>query len=109
KLGSAITLAYGEQGQYSRVEESPNVVVKVPSAILVKFVDVTAQAGLNPKSATAVEKDFATFLGPGACFLDYDGDGKLDILLPDNGPKGGLVLHHNLGGGKFEDSTEKAG
>ncbi len=41
KLGAAMSLAYGEQGQYSRVEESPNVTEKVPAQIPVKFVDVT--------------------------------------------------------------------
>ena len=45
----------------------------------------------------------------GACFLDYDGDGKPDIFLPDNGPQGGMALYHNLGNGKFEDVTKKAG
>ena len=36
-------------------------------------------------------------MGPGACFLDYDGDGKIDIFFPDNGPQGGMALYHNLG------------
>ena len=47
--------------------------------------------------------------GPGACFLDYDNDGKIDIFLADNGAQGGMSLYHNLGNGKFEDVTEKAG
>jgi hypothetical protein len=47
--------------------------------------------------------------GPGACFLDYDGDGKPDIFLSNNGPQGGMALYHNLGNGKFEDVSKKAG
>ena len=49
------------------------------------------------------------FLGPGACFLDYDGDGRPDIFLASGGSEGGIALYHNLGGGKFEDVTSKAG
>jgi Flp pilus assembly protein TadD len=109
KLGTAISLAYGEQGKYSLVEESPASVEKVPPAIPVKFVDVTESAGLRTKASTATGNDLASYLGPGACFLDYDGDGKIDIFLPDNGADGGMSLYHNLGNGKFEDVTKKAG
>jgi Flp pilus assembly protein TadD len=109
KLGAAISLAYGEQGQYSRVEESPAAVEQVPPAIPVKFVDVTQESGLITRAASSSDKDPASYLGPGACFLDYDGDGRPDIFLPDNGSEGGMSLFHNLGNGKFEDVTKKAG
>ncbi|MGA9041839.1 MAG: FG-GAP-like repeat-containing protein [Terriglobales bacterium] len=108
KLGAAISLAYGEQGQYSRVEESPTAVEKVPLAIPVKFVDVTEAAGLTPKVG-ASDKDWLSYIGPGACFLDYDGDGKVDIFLPDNGAEGGMSLYHSFGNGRFEDVTRRAG
>ncbi|PYX43731.1 MAG: hypothetical protein DMG79_21805, partial [Acidobacteria bacterium] len=75
--------------------------------IKVQFVDVTKEAGITGQSASATG-DLASFAGPGACFLDYDGDGKIDIFLPDNGPHGGMALYHNLGG-KFEDLTRNAG
>ena len=45
KLGAPISLAYGEQGQYSRAEESPSAVLKVPAQIKVRFVDVTERGG----------------------------------------------------------------
>jgi tetratricopeptide (TPR) repeat protein len=109
KLGSPISLAYGEQGKYSLAEESPEVVQKVPPQIPVRFVDVTGSAGLQTKSSYAISKDLASYLGPGACFLDYDNDGRPDIFLPDNGKDGGMSLYHNLGNGKFEDVTKKAG
>jgi len=41
KLGSPISLAYGEQGRYSLAEESPLALQKVPEQIKVRFVDVT--------------------------------------------------------------------
>jgi tetratricopeptide (TPR) repeat protein len=109
KLGATMSLAYGEQGQYSRAEESPAAPEKVPAAIPVRFVDVTQQAGIVSKPVAATTKDLTSFLGPGACFLDYDGDGKIDLVVADNGPQGGLALYHNLSGGKFEDVTKTAG
>jgi tetratricopeptide (TPR) repeat protein len=109
KLGSPISLAYGEQGKYSLAEESPDMVQKVPPQIPVQFVDVTQQAGLLTKASVASTKDLASYLGPGACFLDYDNDGRIDIFLPDNGQEGGMSFYHNLGNGKFEEVTKKAG
>jgi len=109
KIGAPMSLAYGEQGQYSRAVESPSAVLKAPAPIKVRFVDMTKEAGLATKSSDIGTKDLANFLGPGACFLDYDGDGKIDIFLPDNGSEGGISLYHNLGNGKFEEVTRKAG
>jgi len=109
KLGSPIGLAYGDQGKYSLVEESPAVTLKVPPQIPVKFVDVTLKAGLGTKVAPAIRNDAASSLGPGACFLDYDNDGKIDVFLPDSGTQGGMSLYHNVGNGRFEDVTTQAG
>ncbi|MFZ0773970.1 MAG: FG-GAP-like repeat-containing protein [Candidatus Sulfotelmatobacter sp.] len=109
KIGAPMSLAYGEQGQYSRAVESPSAVLKAPPQIKVRFVDVTKEAGLVSQPLLSPSKDVSAYLGPGACFLDYDNDGKIDIFLPDNGSHGGLSLYHNLGNGKFEDVTKKAG
>src|SRR5579862_3955671 len=111
KIGAPMSLAYGEQGQYSRAVESAQAVLKAPAPIKVRFVDVTKEAGLAYGSGDVVAhmlRNPATPDGPGACFLDYDGDGKIDLFLPDNGPEGGMTLYHNLGN-KFEDVTKKAG
>ena len=84
------------------------------------FKDVSSTSGLNRFANTIAAMAF-----------DYDNDGRLDVLfgnyfkpmnlldLPDphvlpndldnaiNG--GGVTLWHNLGNGKFEDVTDKAG
>jgi cytochrome c-type biogenesis protein CcmH/NrfG len=116
KLGAPMSLAYGEQGQYSRAVESPSAVFKAPAQIKVQFVDVTVEAGISgvaPKAHSSGKgrypKDWIESVGPGACFLDYDGDGRPDLFVADGGPEGGLGLYHNLGNGKFEDVTKKAG
>jgi len=107
KLGSPMSLSYGEQGQYSRAEESPAIVEKALPQIKVQFVDKTKDTGIFTKAAASDEK--APFSGSGACFLDYDGDGKIDLLVAAGGPQGGLGLYHNLGNARFEDVTKKAG
>src|SRR6184192_3485531 len=109
KLGSPIGLAYGDQGKYSLVEESPAVTQRVLPQIPVKFVDVTLKAGLGTKVAPPIRNDAASSLGSGACFLDYDNDGKIDVFLPDSGTQGGMSLYHNVGNGRFEDVTKQAG
>jgi tetratricopeptide (TPR) repeat protein len=110
KIGAPMSLAYGEQGQYSRAVESPSAALKAPAQIKVKFVDVTKEAGLPSMPTTLVYNGPPFPLdSPGACFLDYDSDGNIDILLPNNGARGGTGLYHNLGNGKFEETTEKLG
>jgi tetratricopeptide (TPR) repeat protein len=112
KIGAPMSLAYGEQGLYSRAVESASAVLKAPAPIKVQFVDVTAAAGITGKPwPWEIGKFYpqAILLIPGACFLDYDGDGLVDVFLARNGPEGGLALFRNLGNGKFEDATKKAG
>src|ERR1700689_5863722 len=110
KIGAPMSLAYGAQGQYSRAVESPQAVLKPPPPIKVRFVDVTKEAGIVSRPRPAVNFDIKDpRLAPGACFLDYDSDGKPDLFIADNGRQGGLSLYHNLGGGKFEEVTKQAG
>jgi hypothetical protein len=88
-----------------------------------KFKDVTAGSGLNNAS-----------FGTSAAWLDYDKDGKLDLFVanyvqwnekndiwcsldgttksyctPESYKGTSSKLFHNLGGGKFEDVSKKAG
>src|SRR5205814_2944591 len=82
KIGAPMSLAYGEQGQYSRAVESPSAVLKAPAPIKVQFMDVTKDAGIE---ISALSPGSGRGLGPGTCFLDYDGDGLPDLFLPDAG------------------------
>jgi tetratricopeptide (TPR) repeat protein len=114
KLGAAMSLAYGEQGKYSLCEESQAASAKVPPQIPVKFVDATKEAGIagtRSVAKTSVEKTkgYLVSMAPGACFFDYDNDGRIDLLLVDNGSEGGITLLHNIGNGKFKDVTADAG
>ncbi len=109
KYGAPISLTYGEQGKYSRAEDSPLAVEEVPPQIPVRFVDVTKEAGIVARPGAETAGSAAKYFAPGACFLDYDNDGNIDLFLPDNGTQGSMSLYHNLGNGKFEDVTKKAG
>src|ERR1700675_256200 len=87
KLGAPISLAYGEQGKYSRAEESPQAMEKVPAQIPVQFVDVTQSAGLVTMASPSSSVNPNSVSDSGACFLDYDNDGQIDLLLTDSGPQ----------------------
>ena len=61
KIGAPMSLAYGEQGQYSRAVESPSAVLKAPAQIKVRFVDVTKEAGIVSTPKPEVYVDQALF------------------------------------------------
>lgn len=111
KLGSAITLAYGEQGQYSRAEESPQAVAKAPEAIPVKFVwDEKAGLGSMPTKEVELHYSVAGRLRfeSAACVLDFDGDGKMDVYFGGDTGDFKAGLYRNTGG-RFVDVTKRAG
>src|SRR6202048_4932905 len=68
-----------------------------PPAINVKYTEQ------RPGATTSV--------GPstGACFIDYDNDGKPDLFLVSASADGVSKLLRNSGSGSFEDVTEKVG
>jgi hypothetical protein len=83
------------------------------------FTDVTSQAGIQWRhfSGESEEKYLIEAMGGGAAFLDFDKDGLEDLFFLTGGetPKSKSAtpprnaLYRNLGGGKFEDVTEKSG
>jgi tetratricopeptide (TPR) repeat protein len=113
KLGTPMSLTYGDQGKYSLAEQVPPGLEPVPPPSAVHFVDVTAASGLPTHAAhpdASLNQDPAERdLGSGACVLDYDGDGRPDILLANADGSGHPGLYHNLGDGRFEDVTQSSG
>ena len=82
------------------------------------LTDVTASAGIDFRhnSGAFGAKYLPETMGPGCAFLDYDGDGWLDILLVNGMDWQGhgrqrstMRLYRNNRDGTFTDVTERAG
>ena len=90
-----------------------------PAARGIQFVDVAVESGITFKHDNAASKDkyLIETMGSGAAWLDYDGDGYLDVYLVNSAatkaytPSKPLrsALYHNNGDGTFTDVTERAG
>ncbi|HKS96638.1 MAG TPA: CRTAC1 family protein, partial [Terriglobia bacterium] len=84
----------------------------------VHFVDVTRQSGIHFVHNTGAfgKKYLPETMGAGCAFIDYDNDGRPDILLVDGKDFPGharkhttLKLYHNNGDGTFTDVTARSG
>ncbi len=83
----------------------------------VTFLDVTDQAGVgfHYTHGGTGRKHFIETMGPGCAFLDYDGDGRLDIYavnghaLDGSEPIEANELYRNLGDGTFREVGREAG
>ena len=109
KLGVPMSLAYGDQGQLSLVLQDLNALQPSATPVRVRFADVTRSAGLASAAPAQNPETGTNQTGSGACFLDFDNDGRPDLFVADHGPQGGMALYHNTGHGKFEEVTQKAG
>src|SRR5207302_1469940 len=82
-----------------------------------QFINVAAQAGLTFKheNGASPEKHLFETFGSGVAFIDYDNDGLPDLFFANGAdlahgkPSPGNALYRNLGKGRFEDVTAKAG
>jgi hypothetical protein len=85
----------------------------------IQFVDVTSAAGIswNLKALAPGAEYLIETMGGGGGFIDYNGDGRLDIYLvcysqtpqPAGAAKLRDVLYRNNGDGTFTDVTDSAG
>jgi enediyne biosynthesis protein E4 len=81
------------------------------------FRDITRASGIDFHISSDMQrlKMIPTMIG-GCAFGDYDGDGLPDLYVTNSVAHWGKPnekscgrLYHNLGGGRFEDATAKAG
>jgi cytochrome c-type biogenesis protein CcmH/NrfG len=104
-LGTPFGAGYGDQGRFSLAELPVSGIADVPAAIPVRFAPepepfVSKSSGGKPAAIGS---------STGACFFDFDGDGKPDLFLVSGAPDGTSRLLRNLGDGRFEDVTQQAG
>ena len=104
-LGTPFGAGYGDQGKFSTAELPLSTVADVPAEIPLHFAAETSPFVSNSKGGNSVAIGAST----GACFFDFDGDGKPDLFLVSGTADGASHLLRNLGNGKFEDVTHAAG
>ena len=85
----------------------------------VPFSDRTRALGIDfrHQRGASAQKHLVETMGSGCALLDYDGDGRLDVLLinggrtPDSTPfvPRAHALYRNRGGGRLEEVTREAG
>jgi len=89
-----------------------------PAAPELLFRDITREAGITFQHHAAPEKRFIVeSMSGGVALFDYDNDGLPDIYFvdsltvdtADNPNAARSALYHNLGNGRFQDVTDKAG
>ncbi|MET0556950.1 MAG: CRTAC1 family protein, partial [Vicinamibacteria bacterium] len=88
------------------------------SAQGITFTDVTRAAGIDFKHTSGAfgKKYLPETMGAGVAFLDYDGDGRQDLLFANGkgwpgqtGPRATPALYRNQGNGTFQDVTKALG
>jgi Flp pilus assembly protein TadD len=103
-LGTPFGAGYGDQGRLSLAELPRSGALNPAPAIPVRFAPQPIETFVQEVSAQPLP-------GPstGACFFDYDGDGKPDLFLVSGVANGSSRLLRNLGNGRFADVTKEAG
>jgi enediyne biosynthesis protein E4 len=93
-------------------------VAEIPQA---RFTDATSAAGITfaHNNGAYGEKLLPETMGGGVAFLDYDNDGRQDLLFVNSTdwpwrrasdkPAPTMALYHNQGDGRFRDATAGSG
>ncbi len=108
-----------QQGMGSSSKAVPRASPKAAStatAPKIDLRDVASSFGItapNLYGGARVKKHILEMTGNGVAVVDYNNDGKPDVLLVNgallNGTSRSSVLYRNLGGGKFADATRESG
>ena len=128
--GLVVVVAAGFLLMSRRPEAAPEVAIETTAPVpveltvtapLVRFTDVTAEAGIDfaHENGAEGEKLLPETMGSGAAFFDFDGDDDQDLLLVNATywphsqktaePKPSSALYRNDGRGRFDDVTHEAG
>lgn len=105
KQGKPISSVYGEQGPYSTAEPVAGDDL-APTDFAVRLTVETRalrRLDVRPQSTSS---GIPSQLGSGACFTDFDADGRPDLLLLDGAHN--ATLYRNTGG-RFADVTTRGG
>ncbi|HEX4439953.1 MAG TPA: CRTAC1 family protein [Thermoanaerobaculia bacterium] len=81
------------------------------------FKDVTKSSGIDMRVRTDLMRlKLIATMGGGCAAVDFDGDGRIDLYVTNSTPRWGKPntkdcgrLYRNVGGGRFEDVTERSG
>ncbi len=118
KIGKQISLIYGEQGLYSTAEPAGGA-EQASQDFAVRFAVSTLPASPSGRGRRDSQRadaageglrpdTFEQTAGSGACFIDFDADGRPDLLLPVSHSSRSVILYRNTGG-SFSDVTSRAG
>src|SRR5271154_1702183 len=104
-LGAPFGAGYGDQGRFSYAEFARGEGQVAPAPIPVTY------SWESVGSAIANNADLAVAPGPGfgACFFDFDGQGRPGLFLPAGSPGSSGVLLRTNPGGRFEDASANSG
>jgi hypothetical protein len=91
-----MTLGSHPEGVPERLRIPPSAFA--PGFPLPRFDNVAREAGLDVYG-----------LSGGAILEDFDGDGRLDLMVSSMGLEDQMRLFHNGGDGRFEDRADRAG